>query len=145
MSIHKRQQFHLTTVDFWPKTLLFRTKQVRNSMTQLTLTCMHIVYYDFTTTKVIIFILFSVVPWRLLKWCHVSKISISKISFNWSPNTGSKSKGKIQAMNSFTLSIWKKLLHAKRSHQSSSLNHVFIRNDNKELMDDFRCCKLSRK
>ena len=37
MSIHKRQQFHLTTVEFWPKTLFFRTQQVRNSMTQLTL------------------------------------------------------------------------------------------------------------
>ena len=37
MSTHKRQQFHLTTVHFWPKTLLFRTQQVRNSMTQLTL------------------------------------------------------------------------------------------------------------
>ena len=29
MSIHKRQQFHLTTADFRPKTLLFRTRQVR--------------------------------------------------------------------------------------------------------------------
>ena len=33
MSIHKIQQFHLTTVDFWVKTLLFRTHQARNSMT----------------------------------------------------------------------------------------------------------------
>ena len=37
MSIQTRQQFHLTTVDFWPKTLLFRTQQVRNSMIQLIL------------------------------------------------------------------------------------------------------------
>ena len=37
MSIHKTQQFHLITVDFWTKTLIFRTQQVRNSMTQLTL------------------------------------------------------------------------------------------------------------
>ena len=37
MSIHKRQQFHLTTVDFWPKTLFFRTQQVKNSMIQLIL------------------------------------------------------------------------------------------------------------
>ena len=77
--------------------------------------------FVFTLTKVINFSPFiSVVPWRLLKWCHVSKISISKISFNWSPNTGSKSKEKIQVMNSFTLSIWKKWPHAKRSHQNSS-------------------------
>ena len=33
MSIHKIQQFHLTTVDFWAKTLLLRTHQARNSMT----------------------------------------------------------------------------------------------------------------
>ena len=31
MSIHKIQQFHLTTVDFWAKTMLFRTHQARNS------------------------------------------------------------------------------------------------------------------
>ena len=42
MSIHKIQQFHLTTVYFWPKTLFFRTQQVRNSMTQLTLIHIHI-------------------------------------------------------------------------------------------------------
>ena len=36
MSIHKIQQFHLNAVDFWPKTLLFRTQQVKNSMTWLT-------------------------------------------------------------------------------------------------------------
>ena len=39
MSIYKIQQFHLNTVDFWAKTLLFRTHQARNSMTWLTLTC----------------------------------------------------------------------------------------------------------
>ena len=33
MSIHKILQFHVTTVDFWVKTLLFRTHQARNSMT----------------------------------------------------------------------------------------------------------------
>ena len=33
MSIYKIQQFDLTTVDFWIKTLLFRTHQARNSMT----------------------------------------------------------------------------------------------------------------
>ena len=33
MSMHKIQQFHLNTVDFWAKTLLFRTHQARNSMT----------------------------------------------------------------------------------------------------------------
>ena len=33
MSIYKIQQFHLNTVDFWAKTLLFRTHQARNSMT----------------------------------------------------------------------------------------------------------------
>ena len=33
MSIHKIKQFHLTTVDFWAKTLLLRTHQARNSMT----------------------------------------------------------------------------------------------------------------
>ena len=33
MSIYKIQQFHLTTVDFWAKTLLFKTHQARNSMT----------------------------------------------------------------------------------------------------------------
>ena len=37
MSIYKIQQFHLNTVDFWAKTLIFRTHQARNSMTQLTL------------------------------------------------------------------------------------------------------------
>ena len=45
MSIHKRQQFHFTTVDFWPNTLLLRTQQVSNSMTQLTLLCRHIDYF----------------------------------------------------------------------------------------------------
>ena len=33
MSIYKIQQFHLNTVDFWAKTLLFRTHQARDSMT----------------------------------------------------------------------------------------------------------------
>ena len=33
MSIYKIQQSHLNTVDFWAKTLLFRTHQLRNSMT----------------------------------------------------------------------------------------------------------------
>ena len=33
MSIIKIQQFHLNTVDFWAKTLLFMTHQARNSMT----------------------------------------------------------------------------------------------------------------
>ena len=33
MSIYKIQQFHLNTVDFWAKTLLFMTHQARNSMT----------------------------------------------------------------------------------------------------------------
>ena len=33
MSIYKIQQFHLNTVDFWAKTLLFRTHQARHSMT----------------------------------------------------------------------------------------------------------------
>jgi hypothetical protein len=37
MSIYKIQQFHLNTVDFWAKTLLFSTHQARNSMTWLTL------------------------------------------------------------------------------------------------------------
>ena len=32
MSIHKIQQFHLNTVYFWAKALLFRTHQARNSM-----------------------------------------------------------------------------------------------------------------
>ena len=32
MSIHKILQFHLTTVDFWVKTLHFRTHQARNSL-----------------------------------------------------------------------------------------------------------------
>ena len=36
MSIYKIQQFHLSTVDFWAKTLLFRTNQARNSMTYIT-------------------------------------------------------------------------------------------------------------
>ena len=33
MSVYKIQQFHLNTVDFWAKALLFRTHQARNSMT----------------------------------------------------------------------------------------------------------------
>ena len=33
MSIYKIQQFHLNTVNFWAKTLHFRTHQARNSMT----------------------------------------------------------------------------------------------------------------
>ena len=45
MSIHKIQQFHLTAVYFWQKTLLFRTQQVRNSMTQLTLTFRNLFTY----------------------------------------------------------------------------------------------------
>ena len=34
---NKRQPFYLTTVDFWPDTLLSRTQQVRNSMIRLTI------------------------------------------------------------------------------------------------------------
>ena len=37
MSIHKIQQFHLTALDFWAKTLLFRSNQARNYMKKLTL------------------------------------------------------------------------------------------------------------
>ena len=37
LSIHKIQQFYLTTADFWVKTLLIRTHQARNTMVYLTL------------------------------------------------------------------------------------------------------------